>query len=234
MNSLKIGIFGGSFNPIHTGHLNILDNFINKLNLNYVILIPNKLSPFKSNQIETFNYNFRLNKNDILELLKLNTQNFNNITILDYELNSNEINYSIDTFEYLKVNIANLIQVNQNENEVTNIEYYFLIGDDNLITFHLWKRWEDLINNVNLVVGLRNYNKADIEFFVDTKLKKYRHKILLLNNSLIHLSSTEVRKSILEYQNNLNNIENKNKLIENLGIITYNYLIDNNIIKSKS
>jgi|GEM_PF-6501913 len=236
MKSIKIGVFGGSFNPIHLGHINILDNFIKEFKLDFVILIPNKLSPFKANQSELDNNNFKLNNKDILELLKLNTQKYNNIIILDYELNSNQINFSIDTFEYLKANILNLIKFGESIMEdsivdTSNIEYYYLIGDDNLIDFQLWKKWEDLLNQVSLVVGSRNNSKADIELLIKVKFQDFKQKIFLLNNSLIKVSSTEVRKLILDYRIDLINLENnKINLIDNLGLITYNYLINNNLI----
>ncbi len=236
MKSIKIGVFGGSFNPIHLGHINILDNFIKEFKLDFVILIPNKFSPFKANQSELDNNYFKLNDKDILELLKLNTQKYNNIIILDYELNSNQINFSIDTFEYLKANILNLIKFGESIMEdskidTSNIEYYYLIGDDNLTDFQLWKKWKDLLNQVSLVVGSRNNTKADIELLIEVKFQDFKQKIFLLNNSLIKVSSTEVRKLILDYRIDLINLENnKVKLIDNLGLITYNYLINNNLI----
>lgn len=233
MKSIKIGVFGGSFNPIHLGHINILDNFIKEFKLDFVILIPNKFSPFKANQSKLDNNYFKLNDKDILELLKLNTQKYNNLIILDYELNSNQINFSIDTFEYLKANILNLIKFGESIIDTSNIEYYYLIGDDNLIDFQLWKKWKDLLNQVSLVVGLRNNTKDDIELLVDTKFKDFKQKIFLLNNSLIQVSSTEVRKLLLEFSIDLL-IEDtkKSKLIDKLGLITYNYMLNKNLINS--
>lgn len=231
MKSTKIGVFGGSFNPIHLGHINILENFIEMFNLDFIILIPNKSSPFKTKQTEiskSINY-FNLESKDILELIRLNTAKYNNIIILDYELNSDQINYSIDTFEYINSNILELLKIDNKIYESnlnkSNIEYYYLIGDDNFIDFQLWKNWEELINNVNLVIGLRNNSKEEIEFLIDTEFKNYKQKIFLLNNLLFQISSTEVRELIFELSFNYNELDkNKSKLIDKLGLITYNYL----------
>ena len=113
----KIGLFGGTFDPIHLGHTTIIECFINKCNLDICYIIPAKCSPFKQDQINLHP------DNDRISLIQNAIKNIPNAKLSLFEINNTEISYSINTIQYFK-------QIYPND------EIFLLIGYDVAMTFH--------------------------------------------------------------------------------------------------
>ena len=123
----KIALLGGSFNPPHQGHIHISKEALKKLQVQQVWWVPTKQNPLKKLQNPSFDLRFK----KCQEI----TKNFNKIKVTSYEKQIKSC-LTIDLINYL-------------QQKYPDIEFYFIMGADNLIEFHLWDFWQDIIKKVN-------------------------------------------------------------------------------------
>lgn len=175
----KIGIYGGTFNPVHFGHISIAEEFIKKFKIDLCEIFPTYISPFKTNDNNVF-----LDAFYRLEMLKLAFQDKTTFHINDFEVKSNQISYTYKTIEHIKELYPEAL-------------IYLLIGSDQAINFHRWKNWEWITGEVELVIAERNQLiHSDFEF---QKLRAIT-KVLFLGNELIKISSSDIRERIRNNQ----------------------------------
>lgn len=196
-----------------------------------MLIIPNFVSPFKIDNSEN---NRNIDRiaiiNSYFDSLDANLQA--KILVLDYDIKKNEISYTYDTIEYIKYNIQSILNIEINDN--LQFQYYFLIGDDNLLNFDKWKNWEEILNLVDLVVAFRLENKNNIETIIKQKYSKYQSKIQLLENPIYDISATKIR-FYLEELLKLNNNEIYPKLSKFINQFTIeSYLKNKNPFSNKS
>ena len=167
---MKIGIFGGSFNPPHNMHKNIALDLINNGYVDKVIYIPVG---------DNYNKKELISFKDRYEMLSLMIEEYSNLDVSDI---GSDINYQFtyQTLDYFKsINNKDLI--------------YFICGTDNLALFDTWKRYEYILNNYKLLVIKRNHD--DIEYLLD-KYKDYKDNIIITNVTPKVLSSSFIRSNI--------------------------------------
>lgn len=166
---MKIGIYAGSFNPIHNAHLKIAKHIIEKGIVDRVVFVPAGDDYNKKGLIEgTKRY----------EMIELAIENNPKISVSDVEIINKKL-YSYQTLDYFK-------------EKYPDHEIYFVMGSDNLSEFHLWKRPKYILENYGIVVFLRNGQKVE-EF---KEYLKYENINFLEYSD--RLSSTEIRKNIKE------------------------------------
>ncbi len=172
---MKIGIFGGTFNPVHNGHLQIAREFKNKFALDKVLFIPNYISPFKTGLDEVAPAQHRL------KMLELALEGEPDFEIDDFEIKRDKVSYTIDTVEYLKSKYpdANLL---------------LLIGADQAAGFEKWKDYDKILQKVLVVVAARNSDGSTQE------ISKSLRNSAFLNNDLIDVSSSQIRERIRKGQ----------------------------------
>ncbi len=129
----RIGILGGTFNPIHLGHLMMAEMAREKLKLDKVIFVPSCLPPHKS-EVGV------LPAQDRYKMVRLATQGNSAFSVSDFEIKKGGKSYSIETVTHFKNHFAK------------GTKFYFIIGQDSLATLHLWKRIDDLLKIVSFVV----------------------------------------------------------------------------------
>ena len=175
---MKIGIFGGSFNPPHKMHLDIALNLISKNYLDKVIYIPTG---------DSYNKKGLINFKDRYKMVELMISDYNNLLISD--VGNNEIyKYTYQTLDYFK-------SIYRNE------ELYFICGTDNLNEFYTWKEYEYILENYKLLVIKRNDDDIDsilnLPFWFD---EKYEH---LFCASVFKFSKSEIEEtlSMKEWEN---------------------------------
>jgi nicotinate-nucleotide adenylyltransferase len=172
----RIGIFGGSFNPVHIGHLIIAEYFVEDLNLDTCFFVPNHISPFKVNDSELISSLHRL------EMLNLSIQNNPKFLVDDFEIKKSGVSFTFETILYFK-------------RKYPNDSLFLLMGTDQIANFDQWKNWEIILNNSIIVAARRSIfngtEKIDTSVFA-----KYPEKIICLKNPIIEISSTEIRNRI--------------------------------------
>jgi len=174
---MKIGILGGTFDPVHFGHLSIAKQALNELSLDKLIVVPAKLQPFKMDVPVTIGKHR-------LEMLKLAFEGLERVTVSDYELNQNEVSYTINTLNAFK-------------KKYPDSEIWFLMGTDSFLKIEIWKNAKDLLSQFNLIVGVRpGYKDKELDIQIKHLEKTYGTKIYKLNNERLDISSTDIKKEI--------------------------------------
>ena len=165
-----IGFLGGSFDPAHKGHLKISKIAIKKLKLNKVLWVVTNKNPFKKKPFYSLSERILIAKKITKNAKKIQ------VSYLDKIVGSSR---SIKTIEHLLI-----------KKKLKNI--HFMIGSDNLVTFHKWKSWKKLVKLTKLTVFSRSgYDKKGKKSIVAKYLK---NKIIFINNKPILVSSTKLRK----------------------------------------
>lgn len=171
----KIGILGGSFDPVHFGHLNLAVHMIEACGLDEILFVPASVSPFKENAPPIASAQQRK------EMLALAIQPIESFRLLDWELQGKGPSFTIDTVRRLC-------------SENSSSQFHLLLGDDQLEGLPRWKEADELIHMAPPFIGTREragLAKAPIEF--QEKLLKAQVKI-----PRFEISSTEIRKRLSE------------------------------------
>lgn len=172
---MKIGVLGGTFDPIHLGHMSIADNAVKDLALDRVIFIPAGPSAHKSKQFSS-DY-------DRLKMVELAIEDKKNYFIEDYEINKKTKSYSYETMKYLL-------------DKYPKDEIYFLIGEDSLLAIETWYRWKDFLSMTNLAVYRRpdsDDRQADMQV---KKMLSLGYKVKLFEGDSLDISSTKIRQQV--------------------------------------
>lgn len=172
---MNIGLFFGSFNPIHVGHLIIANQMAENSDLDQVWFVVTPHSPFKKKST-------LLNNFDRLEMVHLATKDYDNLKPSDIEFNLPQPNYTVNTLTYLK-------------EKHPNYQFSLIMGEDNLKGFHKWKNYELILQYHNIYVYPRI-----AEGTVDTQFNNHP-KIHRVESPIMELSSTYIRKAIKEGKN---------------------------------
>ena len=167
----KIGILGGTFDPAHIGHIKISKEAKKKFHLNKVFWVITKKNPFKKKSF--FSLKKRIN-----HAKKINLNNkFIKIYFFEDKIKSNK---TIDLMKFLK-------------NRYKKTEFFFIMGADNLINFHKWKKWNKIAEISKILVFNRlNYKSKSLKSISFKKLNKKR--LQFINFKKINISSSQLRK----------------------------------------
>ena len=171
----NIGIMGGTFNPIHNGHLLLAKNTCDKFNLDHILVMPSGCPPHKKGQ-DILDVNHRCH------MVKLAIQNEPKLIFSDIEIKRKGDSYTADTLTDIK-DIYNKI--------------YFIIGEDSLFNIQTWYHPEITMKLATLVVAKRddclNSNFYDqIKHLKDT----YHANIEVLSNFNCPISSSQIRSNV--------------------------------------
>ncbi|MCH5320813.1 MAG: nicotinate (nicotinamide) nucleotide adenylyltransferase [Eubacterium sp.] len=175
---MKIGIFGGAFNPIHNGHLALAENYYESLHLDKIIFIPTSIPPHKT-------ADYLVSQNDRLEMVRLATQDNSSFEVSDIEFHRQGKSYTYDT----------LLSVKE---LYPDSEIYLIIGADQFLTFHLWYKYKEILDMVTLCTSARENEQEKQELYDYAKsldgLEK--DKYFIANYPVIRFSSSEIRDKI--------------------------------------
>lgn len=174
----KYGIFGGSFNPIHYGHLMICEYIKEEMGLDKVIFIPTGNPPHKD---------LGVSAEDRYEMVRLAISPNPDFEISDIETTRVNLSYTVDTIRELK-------EIYKEE------KLYFLIGLDSLFQLKTWKKIDDLSQEIEFVVALRPgyIDKEEINREIDFLRENFGTRINLIKTPLYEISSTDLRDRIHE------------------------------------
>lgn len=164
----RIGLFFGSFNPIHLGHLIIANHIVENTDINKIWFVVSPHNPLK-------NTNDLLDDTIRLKLVKLAIKNNNKFKASDIEFKLSKPSYTINTLKYLK-------------SKYKTKDFVLIVGEDNLDSFEKWKDYREILNDYELYVYPRTNSKAN-------KNLKFQN-IHNINSPLIEISSTYIRENI--------------------------------------
>lgn len=170
MTTNKIGLFGGTFDPVHKGHVKIAKIVRKKLSLDRVIFIPAGVLPHKAKSFAS--------ASERLKMVRLALDKEEGLEVSDYEVKKITPSYTIDTVKYWK---RQLVQDSQ---------LFFIVGADAFREISTWKQWKKLSKFCQfVVVNRRGYGELNVpEIFTG--------KFLLIKIPQINISATAIRKSL--------------------------------------
>ncbi len=192
-------VFGGTFNPIHSGHIEIIEKALSLYSTEKILVIPTSLPPHKIS-IDL------ASDADRFEMCKLATQEFENVEVSNIELVRGGKSYTFDTLNQIKKLYP--------DNNIS-----IICGGDMVVTFNEWYRYKDILNLAEIIavrrVGIDNsaFNKSVCD------LINLGGRIQVLEGEISEISSTEIRE-------NLNNTEYLNRF---LPPKVCNYILENNL-----
>lgn len=169
---MNIGIFGGTFNPPHIGHLIVAEHVRIELELDKIIFIPSFISPHKQEKESEIAHHR-------LEMTKLAIADNTYFECSDIEIYRKETSYSIHTIEELK---------NMYRSDI----FFLIIGMDNYLTFHLWKEPQKILQLAALAVMNRPNYPKQVNEVIGTK------NCIFVDVPSIDISSSTIRKRIEE------------------------------------
>jgi nicotinate-nucleotide adenylyltransferase len=166
---MKVGLFFGSFNPVHTGHMIIANHFVQYTDLDEVWMVVSPQNPLKNKA--------SLAKNsDRLYLVQLAIGDNNKIKASNIEFSLPVPSYTIDTLTYLK-------------EKYPSKNFYLIMGGDNLATIEKWKNFELILENYNIYV----YQRPGYD---DGPYANHPHVHILCDVPLMEISATFIRQAI--------------------------------------
>ena len=174
---MRVGIFGGSFDPIHVGHLWIGEAATEQLELDRLLWIPTATQPLKPGGAVATD-------SQRLEMLRLAIGGREGHTVDDREIRREGTSYSVDTVGELCA-------------EFPNCEWFFIVGSDSLSSMPRWRQPEQLLSQVMLAVVQRG-GEAEIDFGVledlcdAQRVDQFREHVLAM--PVIEVSSSEIRE----------------------------------------
>jgi len=164
---MKVGLFFGSFNPIHVGHLIIANHILNETEIKKIWFIVSPQNPFKESKS-------LLNEYDRLHLVRLAIQDDNRMKCSDIEFNLSKPSYTSNTLAFLS-------------EKYPDHTFSIIMGSDSYQNLDKWKNYETIVNNYDVYV----YKRKDHD--IKSTLAK---KPIVLDTPLIEISASQIRENI--------------------------------------
>lgn len=172
---MKIGLYFGTFNPIHVGHMIIANHMAEFSDLEQIWMVVTPHNPLK--QKSTL-----LDDHHRMQLVQLATEDFPKIKPSDIEFKLSQPNYTVNTLAHLY-------------DKFPQHEFSLIMGEDNLKSLHKWKNYEVILQNHDIYVYPRLSSEAEnLEF-------KDHPKIHMIDAPVVEISSTFIRNSIKNKKN---------------------------------
>ncbi len=168
---MNIGLFGGSFNPIHNGHVRLAKSLLQEAALDEVWFLVSPQNPFKQDQQ-------LLDDDKRLQLVRLALKEEPQLMASDFEFHLPKPSYTWNTLQAL-------------EQEYPEKKFTLLIGGDNWEAFDKWYRYEDILKRYPIIVYPRKGSKVSDVKFQDSDIQ-------IVETPLINISSTQIRQRLHE------------------------------------
>ncbi len=163
----KVGIFGGSFNPIHTGHIALAKSLCEQAHLDEIWFMVSPMNPFKKAATDLLSDNLRL------EMVQLALKDEPQLKACDYEFHLPKPSYTWHTLQAMS-------------QDYPNIDFTLLIGGDNWAAFDKWYHYQDILAHYPIVVYPRQ----------GAKIGNVPEHVTIVTTPLLNISSTEIRNHI--------------------------------------
>lgn len=207
----KIGIFGGSFDPVHLGHKLLAEFMVKTLELDKLLIIPAACSPFKDKTSASSEARFEMCKLQFPEEI---------FDVSDIEVLRGSKSYTVDT-------------VNAVKEKYPESEIFLIIGSDQLVQFHKWFHFDEIMKNA-VVCAVARDGKDSVDFLekcADENLRMFG-KCKILKFSPLEISSTQIREKIRSGEKTKGLLSEKvSQFIKNEGLYQVNTVNKDILIK---
>jgi nicotinate-nucleotide adenylyltransferase len=172
---MKIGLYFGTFNPIHIGHLIIANHFAEYSGLEQIWMVVTPHNPLKNKKT-------LLDDHERLELVNLATEDYPKIKPSDIEFKLPQPNYTVNTLAHL-------------QDKFSQHEFSLIMGEDNLKSLHKWKNYEVILKNYAIYVYPRISSELENSNF------RNNPNIHFIDAPIVEISSTFIRENIKNKKN---------------------------------
>lgn len=174
----RIGILGGTFDPVHLGHINLALDCREKAELDRVLFMPARLQPFKLDKKIT-------SGEDRLNMLKEALADLEGLEASSYELDTEGISYTYLTIRAMR------------EIYGSGTRIYFIMGTDTFLKIETWKNAHKLLKSCSYLVGSRpGYRQGELRLCMEKIRREYGTEVINIENRQYDVSSTEIRHRI--------------------------------------
>lgn len=173
---MKIGLFGGTFNPIHCGHIDMAQQVFRNMALDKILLIPAYVPPHKtSDGMVLYEHRFAM--------VKLAIQGYPFLEVSDIESKLPKPSYTLQTVNFFR-------------HYCPNDNFYYIMGADSFNHIESWYHWEELLSTVNIVVINRKDHDLHWSSNVKKVLEQSPYQCIHLPLDTLPISSTMIRKRL--------------------------------------
>ena len=179
--SKKVGILGGTFDPIHTGHLILAEAAYEAFALDYVLIMPNGNPPHKPGQVNA-------SMQQRTHMAELAVADNEHLLVSDFEKTPQDYHYTYETLEFLS-------------QEHPDTEYYFILGADSLVQFHTWKEPERICRSCRILAATRDRMETrELKEQISRLEKAYGARIDILETPNIDIASNMLRDKVQKHK----------------------------------
>jgi len=197
---VNIGIFGGTFDPIHLGHIEVAKLAISEINLDKVIFVPARCPQLKTTLPKA-------SPQQRLDMVKLATGNEEMFQASDIEIKRDGPTFTFDTLEEIKESCS------------PKTALWFIVGSDAFSEFDKWENYEGILRISKICVVRRRVNNQELDQFRHIKRLANENNLTFINRKTPQTSSSRVREMM----------EEKNEVKKLLDPKVYNYIIRNEL-----
>lgn len=174
---MKVGFLGGSFNPIHNGHIDLARAAVNEYGIDRILFIPNSQNPIKENKSGTTTA-------QRLDMVRLAIEDFPNFELETYEVDRAGVSFTVDTFRYLSERFEDISLV---------------CGADLIFEIEKWKDYDYLLSNMRFLIANRPpFTREELKQRVSYYKERYSADIRIIESFVMtDISSTRIREDIL-------------------------------------
>ncbi|MDO4868953.1 MAG: nicotinate-nucleotide adenylyltransferase [Bacillota bacterium] len=173
----KIGIMGGTFDPVHLGHITLAEAAYTEAGLDEVIMIPARIQPFKQDRKTA-------SGEDRFRMLALLAGMDDKITVSRYELDNDGVSYTYLTLREM-----------QRRNQEAKL--FFICGADSFLKIDTWMNADELLHDYSYIIGSRpGYLDTELADHMKMIHSRYGTESILINNEKLDISSTEIRRRL--------------------------------------
>lgn len=174
----KIGILGGTFDPVHYGHIALAADAVREAGLHEVVMIPARIQPFKQDREYA-------SGEDRFNMLALAAGKDDHITVSRYELEQEGVSYTYLTLRHMQ------------EFYGEDTRLYFITGTDSFLKIDTWKNAPELLSSYAFIIGTRpGYRREEYLEALERITKAYGTEVISMNKTELDISATQIRERI--------------------------------------
>ena len=176
----KIGILGGTFDPVHYGHIALAEDAVREAGLHEVVMIPARIQPFKQDREYA-------SGEDRFNMLALAAGKDDHITVSKYELQQESISYTYLTLRHMQEFFGK------------DTRLYFITGTDSFLKIDTWMNAEELLTNYAYIIGTRpGYRQDEYRKALQKITAAYGTEVISMNKTELDISATQIRQMVAE------------------------------------